>query len=101
MTFKKIIFLTWIFASLTSCATTGFNSEKDNGNNSNVIPAEQHKQPNSYGWDDSNCAHIMADRHCAHPTGANASDNPFPTPSEVNSSNCAHVMADGTCAHPL
>jgi hypothetical protein len=28
---------------------------------------ETKKAPNQFGWDDNNCAHIMADGHCAHP----------------------------------
>lgn len=32
--------------------------------------------PNAYGWNSSNCAHIMADGHCAHPIGANPGDVP-------------------------
>ncbi len=95
MTRSNLFLVAVVGFILTGCATQG------TGNQTGEIP-------NQYGWNDSNCAHIMADGHCAHPTGANsqapAIEPAIANPTNAsgwNSSNCAHIMADGTCAHPL
>lgn len=103
----KSVFLMTFFLSL-SCATLETGVEQSNlrrQKNSNDF--EKAHSPNQFGWSNSNCAHIMADGHCAHPLAPNPMDpmsNPtmvIPNSNGWNSTNCAHISADGSCAHPL
>lgn len=96
--------------SFVSCATPQFISQTVNtqANHPEVNQqSEVNQMPNQYGWDNTNCAFIQADCHCAQPMGINALDiqvpmtPPTPAAGPWNSSNCAHIMADGNCAHPL
>jgi hypothetical protein len=108
MTSINLKFLTIFFLSLTSCAALETTDEQSNlrrSTNSNHI--EQSNSPNQFGWNSSNCAHIKADGHCAHPLAPNLLDSSSsptmtaPNSNGWNSTNCAHITADGNCAHPL
>lgn len=53
----------------SSSSDASLHSLESNGISS--LFEQENDLPNQYGWDDSNCAHIMADGNCAHPTGIN------------------------------
>ena len=90
---------------LTACVTAGTPLENTNLKTSGDFhQTKQENAPNQHGWDDNNCALIMADGHCAHPTSINILDTQMPTTPNANgwnSSNCAHITADGGCANEL
>lgn len=100
-----IILIPMLFMGCVSMESDHHQNQSRKGKLINPSPKEI---PNQFGWDKTNCAHIQADGHCAHPTGGNtfgidSSPKPLKIPStnQINSSNCAHILADGTCAHPL
>ncbi|MEO0334794.1 MAG: hypothetical protein AAF202_00255 [Pseudomonadota bacterium] len=99
---KSIIAL---LPSLLLCSCTHLPAQDTQNSNGGFEQSdelfERNDTPNAYGWDDSNCAHIQADGHCAHPTGANSQSPEMPNAQGWNSSNCAHITADGSCAHEL
>ncbi len=75
---------------------------------SNQIDNNDLESTNARGWNESNCAHIMADGSCAHETAPNEyglsddqEDDVSDSSGVWNETNCAHVTADGSCAHEL
>jgi hypothetical protein len=66
---KVILNAIVVSSTLVGCATleVGANDSNQLNPNSGVVqPLLENKTPNQYGWDDSNCAHILADGTCAH-----------------------------------
>lgn len=102
---NSLILVVLIFILNSGCINMSFTD--DNSDQLGTIQKddahtlETDEEPNKYGWSNSNCAHIMADGECAHPTGANKQDEDSENVNSWNDSNCAHIMADGTCAHKL
>lgn len=108
-----ILFLALLMFLQTSCSHLDQTAKARNSKN-----AHESNTPNQFGWSQSNCAHIMADGHCAAPLAPNSMDTfhnaaaphssepfenstPPPNPNGWNSTNCAHITADGNCLQPL